>query len=190
LFKKETHKFLGLDPSYTDTGMVIIDQDDNVLIQRAIKTDPAHFSNKFERITHILNEIGLPQITLACIEDYHFGKNAKTSISLIELGFSIRRNFYSNNIPFFTAVPSQIKKLATGSGKSGEKAIILKEVYKKWGFDSNDNNVADAFAMAQMAKYVYNYDKDVKIKMTAKDLEVVKAILKEEKEFYNYVRNH
>jgi len=190
LFKKEEHKFLGLDISYTDTGMVIIDQDDNILMQRPIKTDPAHFSNKFERIAYILTEIGLPQITLGCIEDYHFGKNAQTSISLVELGFSIRKNFYANKIPFFTAVPSQIKKLATGSGKSGEKAIILKEVYKKWGFDCNDNNVADAYAMAQLAKYVYSYDKNVKIKMTAKDLEVVKAILKIEKEFFNYARSN
>lgn len=170
--------------------MVIIDDNDTVLVQKAIKTDPAHFTNKFERISQILSEIGLPQVTLACIEDYHFGKNAKTSISLIELGFSVRRKFYENKVPFFTAVPSQIKKLATGSGKNGEKAIILKEVYKKWGFDVNDNNVADAYAMAQLAKYVYFCDKSITIKTTKADLEVVKAILKTEKEFFNYDRNN
>lgn len=195
MFKDAKHGyFLGLDLSYTCTGIVVVDTDKKVVVAEGIKTKPEDWSNKFHRIDYLISTIDTilsidkAPISLACIEDYHCGKNLETSIGLVELGFTVRKNLYHKGIPFFTAVPSQIKKYVTGNGSMGNKSIMLKEVYKKWGFDVNDDNVADAFAMAQTARAVHFYKTKKDFTCTKKELEVIKTILKG-REFFNYVDN-
>lgn len=46
--------------------------------------------------------------------------------------------------------PQQLKKFVSGSGNT-PKAIITKEVLKRWGVDFNDTNLADAYGLARLA---------------------------------------
>lgn len=43
--------------------------------------------------------------------------------------------------------PSTLKKFVTGAGNS-EKAVVMKAVFKRWGFDRDDDNECDAFGCA------------------------------------------
>ena len=47
--------------------------------------------------------------------------------------------------------PGEIKKFVTGKGNA-KKELMLKEIYKRWGFETDNHNVADAYAIAQMVK--------------------------------------
>ena len=47
--------------------------------------------------------------------------------------------------------PTQIKKFITGRGNA-KKDVIIREVYKRWGFETDDHNIADAYGLAQMIK--------------------------------------
>jgi Holliday junction resolvasome RuvABC endonuclease subunit len=45
--------------------------------------------------------------------------------------------------------PPTLKKYVTGSGK-GNKNVMLQRVYRNWGAQFTDDNLADAFGMAHM----------------------------------------
>ena len=52
--------------------------------------------------------------------------------------------------------PTQVKKFETGSGVA-PKDNMLKSVFKKHGFDTTSNNVADACAIAYLGKGYYEW---------------------------------
>jgi len=46
---------------------------------------------------------------------------------------------------------NQLKKFATGKG-TGQKSIVVREVFKRWGIDCKDDNQADACVLAHLAE--------------------------------------
>ena len=46
-----------------------------------------------------------------------------------------------------------LKKFVTGKG-NGPKSVIIKGVYKKWGYDVDNDNLADAYGLARLAAAV------------------------------------
>ena len=40
--------------------------------------------------------------------------------------------------------PANLKQFATGVGK-GDKNIVMKKVFRRWGFDDDDDNIVDAY---------------------------------------------
>lgn len=56
-----------------------------------------------------------------------------------------------NTVAISEVNPQTIKRFITGKGNVS-KALVLKEVYKKFGYDTDIDDLADAYAIA---KYVY-----------------------------------
>jgi Holliday junction resolvasome RuvABC endonuclease subunit len=57
-----------------------------------------------------------------------------------------------------------LKKFVTGKG-NGPKSVMLKHVYSKWGYDTDDDNLADAYGLARLAAAVtsgaeHKYEQD------------------------------
>jgi Holliday junction resolvasome RuvABC endonuclease subunit len=46
--------------------------------------------------------------------------------------------------------PMTLKKYATGKGTSKKQEMLL-QIYKRWGVEFNDDNAADAYALARLA---------------------------------------
>lgn len=78
----------------------------------------------------------------------------------------------ANKLAYPTLVgTSQVKKFSTGSGGSAKrpvtKAVIIKEVFRKWGVDVDNDNLADAYVLARVASALdtgmvdYAYEQDV-----------------------------
>ena len=81
----------------------------------------------------------------------HRGAGAKTD-RIYSAYITGIRSLHYEGIEIRAMVPGTIKKFVTGKGNA-KKELILKEVFRKFGFDTSDNNIADAFAIA---KYVEN----------------------------------
>jgi len=47
--------------------------------------------------------------------------------------------------------PNAVKKFATGKG-SGEKSLIVKRVWQKWGVDIDNEHMADAYVLARIGE--------------------------------------
>jgi crossover junction endodeoxyribonuclease RuvC len=70
--------------------------------------------------------------------------------SIGELGGVIKLLLYDNSILFGLVQPTVLKKFVTGKGNS-KKELMLLNVYKKFGFDTDNNNIADAYALGRFA---------------------------------------
>lgn len=76
-------------------------------------------------------------------------------------------------VDYLTVVPSQLKKFGTGSGLS-KKEVIIKEVLKRFGVDTNDNNQADALVLVHLGAALCGFWQTT---LKAQD-EVLKELLK------------
>ena len=148
---------VGLDMSLTATGFCL--KDGNRLSVETIKTTPKSAPNDLARLKLIVSEVmkRIPSnTTMICIEDYFTPSNRQqigAAIKLVSLGTLVRVALLDAGFPFFVPAPSQIKKFATGKGV-GQKSIIVREVYKRWGVDAKDDNQADACVLAHMAEAI------------------------------------
>ena len=174
--------FLGLDLSLTATGFYLISEG----VKKAafeINTSPNDFQSDIERADHIVNFIidkikGIP-IELIAIEDYFSGKQPQSVIKLAILGTMVRSRLMDAGYKIMAFAPTQIKKFETGSGIA-PKDTMLKSVFKKHGFDTNSNNVADACAIAYIGKGYYEYINGNK-NFLKYEIEVLKKVVKERK---------
>lgn len=173
--------FLGLDLSLTATGFYLIHDDKYMAFE--INTKPSDFETDIERADHIanciINNIKGMKIDFIAMEDYFSGAQPQSVIKLAILGTMVRSRLLDNGYCFMAFAPTQIKKFETGSGIA-PKDNMLKSVFKKHGFDTTSNNVADACAIAYLGKGYYewlNGSKD----FLKYELDVLKKISKERK---------
>jgi crossover junction endodeoxyribonuclease RuvC len=148
---------IGMDLSLSNTG-IIIHKGIHESFGTSIKTSPN--PNRMERlqkfwkmfrkeIDPLINNYDRDSILFA-IEDYAYGiRNSRAIVNLAEQGGLVRYYFHKKKIPLTVYAPQEIKKFATGKGNT-PKDLMLKAVYKKWFFDTSDNNLADAYACARL----------------------------------------
>jgi len=147
--------YVGLDMSLTSTGF--FSQRGNMVTMETIKTTPKTCENDLMRLKYVVNEVmhRIPKdVAMICIEDFFTPSNPfqiGAAMGLIMLGTVMRLALYEAGYPFFIIAPGQIKKFATGKG-TGQKSIVVREVYKRWNFDVKDDNQADACVLAHIAK--------------------------------------
>jgi len=65
--------------------------------------------------------------------------------------------------------PMTLKKFAAGKGNAKKQEMLL-QIYKRWGAEFNDDNAADAYALARLATGVSINDVEEKIVEQIKDL--------------------
>ena len=109
------------------------------------------------------------------LEDYAAGAVGRTNdiaeaTGILKYKFLIEQGVDPSQI--WVCHISHLKQFVTGMGNS-KKELVMKEVYKRWKFDTNDNNEADAFVMWKILGGIYNHDP-----MTAFQKGVIKKIRK------------
>lgn len=86
---------------------------------------------------------------VAVIEGYSYG-SIFNAPQMGELGAAVRFACLRAGVPFVEVSPSSLKKFATGQGTKVPKDAVMMHVFKKWGFESPTNNVADAYVLARI----------------------------------------
>jgi crossover junction endodeoxyribonuclease RuvC len=112
-------------------------------------------------------KIGMEAYSMAEKFGQHASGEVGAAIKLAVLAF-----FGSTDERAFPVLvaPQQLKKFAAGNGNA-RKDMIPKEVFKRWGVDFNDPNLAEAYVLARIA-----YACHVEPEMTKFQAEVVKAL--------------
>ena len=174
--------FVGVDPSLSATGIVVIDYEGKLVTSRQLKNK----LSGVKRLVYIRNEIHRllthytsdgKVIRNIGIEGYSRGSlNRREEAG--ELGGVLRVLFYELAIPYIEVAPTQLKKYALGRG-DGMKQHILLATYKKWGIEFKNDDEADAFVIAQIARAVHLWRIGEPLNMRKYELEVVKKLVKE-----------
>ena len=135
---------VGIDQSLAATGVAVLRNNTLFTITNApkgLKDIPRleWFSSYFDR----LFGVGVAAIGM---EGYSFG-SPNACYALGELGAVVKLSaFRAGHTPVIVP-PNSVKKFATGNGNA-KKELVLKGVFQRFGIDTNDNNQADATAIA------------------------------------------
>jgi len=75
-------------------------------------------------------------------------------MQLAALHFYLRIRLYNEMKSYIITTPTTLKKFITGKGNAKKELMLLK-VYKKWGKEFDNNNICDAYSLAEYAKQQY-----------------------------------
>jgi crossover junction endodeoxyribonuclease RuvC len=143
--------YVGIDPSYSSTGVVILDGDTtHVHTFKAGKPDhPFHerIHDLWKQISRVLPEASKCEI---CIEGAAYAAEFN-AFMLGELSGALKYCLYSNGYKYNVVQPTVVKKFATGKGNA-QKHFVAAHVAQKWGFVHSSNDAVDAFVLAKIAE--------------------------------------
>ena len=149
--QKNDPLFVGIDHSFNGSGIIILDKDacivESILYKSKGENDIEKLVDIESRISFIPNIISLNRVYIEAPSISSKGANA---LQMGALHYMIATFLFKNNITFKAIEPTKLKKFVTGKGNS-KKELMLLNVYKKWGVEFNDNNLADAYSLARMA---------------------------------------
>lgn len=152
----------GIDPSWNSFGIIGGKFNRDILVFSV--TLKLNRYNKKTVMSAFTTYIGIPadgSICLYMIEDYNRGgayQNPNSLIAMAELRGILELFLEDVKNHIIYVAPTQLKKFITGSGK-GDKSKIMKDVYKRWNFDSQTSDEADAFGLWKIGNYLLDKDK-------------------------------
>lgn len=168
-------RFIGVDISVRDTGYAVLDENGELLFTGSIQSstkmkDITRFSNGARRL---LNSIKPVTGDIVLLEDYAYG--ASGQITRIAEYTGLIKHALGNCVGeemILRCAPGTLKKFVFGKG-TASKSLVIKTVYKKWGFDTNNDNIADALVLSKLCHAFWTRSNLAKY-----EEEVVKAVEK------------
>ena len=147
-------QFVGIDASWT--GLAVLANAQNSSQFELFETNPQDFACLEARLDYlgaaVLDAVeGYGPTTPIAIEGYSFNSKGSSGVQMGILGGHIRWLLWSAGYAVVSVPPATLKKFVTGSGTSA-KAVMLKEVWRRWRFDTDNDNVADAFGLSKVAE--------------------------------------
>ena len=147
--------FVGLDPSINATGLVIIDENANIIKEKLFSIKSETFEEslvKYEKeIEFIANMIALHAVYL---EGPAYQATGQVILQMGALHFITRLFLFKKQKNYKIIAPGTLKKFVTGKGNS-KKELMLMKTFKRWGVEFEDNNLCDAYGLARMALEEY-----------------------------------
>src|ERR1035441_5535710 len=142
---------LGLDVSICHAGWALYDKTDDKFTYGVIEP-PESMKDFLARMDFVRSQIValLPgtvatwkDTVFVTLEGLAFAAQGNVALQLAGVGYFVRHALWRAGIKFKDITPNQGKKFLTGKHQC-DKNLILKEVYKRYHFDVDDDNVADA----------------------------------------------
>jgi len=164
---------IGIDQSYSGFAITAIDKDGNYYTE-VKKIDGTGVERLHKARAFMLGFLDRYVVGSVAIEGYAFGSQMANMAG--ELGGMIRLALFdayrfANQAAALPLVvpPTSLKKYITGKGRVDKNQILL-NVYKKWGVEFNNDNAADSYGLARIARnaHDFEYEKEVYDKLLAK----------------------
>lgn len=151
---------LGIDPSYTCTGCVVLNRSYQVVTYTKIRLaiGPKRMLRGAKAMHSFIKEIP-PQgkdgsgLSLAVLEDAAYGAPSRITVAkLKELSGVYKAVLDGHDIPWIELSPSAAKRFITGKGTS-EKWMVAREIESKWNIafrrdEDKGWDLSDATALA------------------------------------------
>ena len=150
--------YIGIDPSLTGTGIVVLDEQGNVLDKDLISTKASQkiedrLQTIWNRLKYIIWDFAdkpVPDCPIA-VEGLSFGSKGASMLELAGLHYLIRYMIDREFCGVRHVVPPQtLKKFVCGKGNVKKEQMLL-QTYKRWGMEFQDNNICDAYCLARYA---------------------------------------
>jgi Holliday junction resolvasome RuvABC endonuclease subunit len=145
---------LGIDASYTCTGLVVLDSSFKVITSSGIRipTGPGRMLRAGKALHLFIGDLTKScVITKSVIEDAAYGAPSRITVAkLMQLTGVFKFILEAHNIDWLELSPSSAKKWITGKGNA-EKHVVAQEIKAQFGIQfQNDKgfDLSDATALA------------------------------------------
>lgn len=151
-------KFLTIDPSLSGFAVSLFELIPTVSPPALVRVDgfvletkAAEFLGPIARIDYLRDQVEVLRkkhgIEAVAMEGYSFGStNGREAAG--ELGGLIKWTLWLAGVTIWIVPPTTLKKFITGKG-TARKEMMIKEVFKRWGYEAADNNDCDAYALGR-----------------------------------------
>jgi crossover junction endodeoxyribonuclease RuvC len=164
MIKPECKHFVGIDPSLVGTGIVMIDEDGEIVEQKLISTKPDNVIER--RLLDIIDSLSfitkVPRLKKVYMEDLAYFSKSSRLFELAGLHFLIRIFFFESNIQIKIIPPKTLKKFVTNNGNA-KKNLMLLQCFKRWGKSFDDDNICDAYCLARLALEEFKHESEQQI---------------------------
>lgn len=179
--------YAGIDPSITNTGLVILDGFGNLACAHDCgagisKKSASDVQRYLEQARHVADVLANYNIVKIAYEDYSYNSTHR-AYSLAEFGGVLKAGIFQRFglHPVFVA-PKRLKKFAAGNG-AATKDMMRREALSECGKFSGDTSydICDAYFLAKYALYLSDTDNARKIDRGNKRLRArLETILKKD----------
>jgi len=146
---------LGLDPS-TKSGIAVLTTGGEVLHSEVVKYPKGlkAIPRAISITNSIMNIYSEYQPDHVVLEGYSLHSKFNLA-SMVELGTVLRLALTTSGIDYHEVAPTALKKFVSGKGNCKKDVMIL-ECYKRFGFETDDDNIADAVGLAHIGLSLNN----------------------------------
>lgn len=146
--------FCGIDPSLTGCAVVLIDDTGTIIEEKLISTNPDCYINSDQRLLDIVDQVKsiftVSNLRFVCVEGLSFFSVSPSLYERCGLLYLITTSLFEKDIRYEVIPPKSLKKFAAGNGNA-DKKMMIQEVNKRWNQNFKDDNICDAYSLAQMA---------------------------------------
>jgi len=179
----KTALYMGIDQSTTSSGIIILDWKGKIVLERLIKYNSNTINNTDMRLVWLhqefLNVMLDERFLNICLVGYELPSATRPAQAHLmgETAFTIKLACWKTDLPYITIAPQRIKKYVAATKSEGVKSLVMKNVYKQYDYDVNDDNLADAFVIAQITKELVRFAINGKCFASLKDYQ--KSVIKD-----------
>ncbi len=137
----------GIDPALLHLGFALLRNGE--LTAQPILSEKRKGAERLWFIYDAIYALAAPDIQLVAIEGYSFDSE-NLPFSIGEGGGAIRMALHKRGISYIEVPPSTLKKFVSGNG-AAKKDKMISSVAKHYGFETEDDNLADAVGLAMFA---------------------------------------
>lgn len=147
--------YAGIDPSLTGNAVVIIDEKGKIQAGEVITTYKDCYINDDQRIIDIFDQVKstlrIYPLTAVYVEGLSYMSVSQSLFERCGLLYLITTHLFRQDVKYKVVPPTSLKKFVTTDGHA-DKKFMMRVVKCRWGIDFQDDNLCDAFGLAQMAK--------------------------------------
>lgn len=140
-------RVLGLDLGLMATGYAYNDEASGVIRSKA--RGPRRLAEIRDAVLDFVYDSDV-----VVLEGYSYASQNRAH-QVGELGGVIRLSLYNARVPYVEVPPAMLKKFATGKGNADKDAVLAAAI-RRFGFEGDDNNAADAWILRAMGLSAYS----------------------------------
>lgn len=142
-------RYLGVDQSLSGTGLCLLGSQGEVLALQTVDPGKRRDAERLAFIRDAVREL-FPDVSRVAFEGYSYGSFGNAHFQLGEIGGVLQVAAWDAGISYETVPPALLKKYANGNPHATKEAVI--EAAQRLGITPEDDNQADAFFLASIAK--------------------------------------
>ena len=146
--------YIGVDPSYSSTGLIILNPAAEIQAQETYKVNKKGTNTEYrlalikEKLIDPIVQLNVDGEIKVCMEGPSYNSRGSHVLQMGALNYFIRYWFYIHKVDYTVRTPNELKKFVTGKGNC-KKDLILLKVFQKWGEEFSCDDLADAYGLAR-----------------------------------------